>query len=175
MPLSKKFRADYIEMINQALDAIPIEKPADFALVISELEKITHCANKGGAPEFDAQFNENMQSVYDYYVDVEMWVGSRNDDAEYRKIILDRVQAKIAEFKSLNEKQQYQYVTEQKTKAEKATQAKQVTHAGEPKRSQHVVHMQTEQQMLQDQQRRYQQEGRGASFFAEHPRYDAGI
>ena len=46
MPLSSKLRADYIEMINQALDAIPMEKPADFRLAANELEKIINCPNR---------------------------------------------------------------------------------------------------------------------------------
>ena len=47
MPLSSKLRAEYIELINQALDSIPMLKPADFGAAVRDLGKILASTSGG--------------------------------------------------------------------------------------------------------------------------------
>src|SRR3990167_174005 len=110
MPLSSKLRAEYVELINQALDTIPMLKPADFETAVCDLEKILARSTL----DFDPQLKEHMETVREYYMQPELYVAARTDDAEYQQIIKDRIQAKIIEFNSFTSTQKHQYVVDQK-------------------------------------------------------------
>src|SRR3990167_4907138 len=114
MPLSSKLRAEYVELINQALDTIPMLKPADFGTAVRDLEKILASTSGGGTLDFDPQLKESMETVHEYYIQPESYVAARTDDAEYQQIIKDRIQAKINEFNSFTSTQKHQYVVDQK-------------------------------------------------------------
>jgi len=132
MTLSSKLRAEYVELINQALDTIPMLKSADFRTAVVNLKKIISSAS--GAIDFDPEFKESMDMVYEYLHQPELYIAARADDAEYQQIIKDRIQAKINEFNSFSPAQKYQYVMNQKEMRDRVAKNQKIMASGEQKR-----------------------------------------
>lgn len=161
MPLSNLDRANYVESINQALDSIRMLKPADFGTVVRDLKKILASTSVGDTPNFDPDFKEDMEGVYESYTMPKESVGltSDTDYSEYQQIIKDRIQAKINEFTLFSPEQKYQYVKNQEVARVQTKKYQKLIVDGEPKRADHATHMETEQQTLERAQQDFQLSG----------------
>lgn len=144
MPLSSKLRAEYAELINQALDAVPITKPSDFRTVAENLEKILSNERGGVEPNFDPNFKVFMETILEYLNQPEMFVLLPSDYAEYQQIIKNRIQAKITEFNSFTPAQQHGYVRNQQQFRERASSHQETMAAGESRREANEATMEAE-------------------------------
>lgn len=69
MPLSSKLRAEYVELINQALDAIPMLKPTDFRTAVVDLQKILgRSASEEGGSDFNPPFKNDIATAENFRV-----------------------------------------------------------------------------------------------------------
>lgn len=127
MPLTSELRADYIELINQQLDSIPIDTLEDFELVQRALSNITPpepsymtrfitffsrnpTRINVAVPE---KYQERMDYIKSFLEEPESYVQNRADDNEYKHIIRNRIAAKIHELQTLSEPQKQAYIQAQ--------------------------------------------------------------
>ena len=92
MTMTSKLRADYIEMINSALDEISINTFEDFDAIISCLNSIIN-QQVGHVTRQDLE--EAKESIAEYLNSPESFVRNSEDYAEYQQIVRDRINAKI--------------------------------------------------------------------------------
>lgn len=119
MPFSTKEKADYVEMINEELDSIPVEHPNEFKLIAEELQKMISWSIIGAlksrffSPQKPAlpQASEKQLNYVRYCLNTpQEFVKSSKDYAEYHQIITKRITAKINEFQSLDDKTMHDYL-----------------------------------------------------------------
>lgn len=146
-PLSNRHRAEYIEMINAALDAIPMEQASDFTVAATELEKIVNAVEAKNKPNFQAKSKEYFEALYEFFIHPEDYAKPEHQ-RESMEIILNRIRARIKEFRTLTTEQQTHYITDQKNKKEIVKQNHQIMLASESKRPQHIKHVESEETML---------------------------
>lgn len=145
-----RVRADYEDMINAALDAIPMLQLTDFETVIIDLQKILANA-EGDAANFNSKLKDSIETVYEYYIRPEDYAEPACH-TEYQQIIKDRIQAKINEFKSFTEAQKNQYTADQKAGRVQAVQDQAKITAAESRRPD-IKGVMTDEEMLQAIQR----------------------
>src|SRR3990167_1517422 len=143
-----RVRADYEDMINAALNAIPMKQESDFRTAVNDLEKILRVTIDGGTPDFDPALKASMETVYEYITLSELFVEDAANYFEYQEIIAIQIHTRIARFNSLSREEKNRYIVNQKTMHEKATQHKATAVAGESKRAEHATHMSTEEEVL---------------------------
>ena len=107
MPLSSKLKADYVELINDRLDKIPIESIEEFNVVIQSLQNIISPVSGFRAHE---KYRDRMFVINDYLKTPEDYVEFEDDFAEYQQIVQDRIAQKIAELQALNNAQKNAYI-----------------------------------------------------------------
>ncbi|KTC78433.1 hypothetical protein [Legionella cincinnatiensis] len=124
MPFSTKLIADYVEMINGELDHIPVRQPAQFKFIVEELQDmiswsfsrtLKNCFFKA-PPKPDLPYATKEQLNYISYClnNPQDFVKSAADYAEYKKILTQRITAKINEFQSMDTKAKWEYIQFQK-------------------------------------------------------------
>lgn len=84
MTLTNKLRADYAELINHTLDAIPFEELTDFEFVQSALANIL---TPNIAYQVPIKYQERIMAISDYLTSPELYVRKAENYAEYRDII----------------------------------------------------------------------------------------
>ena len=107
MPLSSKFKADYVEFINDQLDKIPIESIEEFNVVIQSLQNIISPISGFKVNE---KYKDRMFIIKDYLNSPEDYVESEDDFDEYQQIIKDRIEKKTTELQTLNNSQRNAYI-----------------------------------------------------------------
>lgn len=158
MGFSSKLKADYIELINKELDSLPIINVNDFKTISEELNKILQYSNNKEGIIFIPVYKDWLDSIFIYLSQPELFVQSANDFAEFRQIIIDRIQAKIIEFQNYTEAQKELYIKSQTSIKDIAVRNQQSISEYQSKRESHSQHLQTEHEMLLEMQEEFQQE-----------------
>lgn len=96
MPLSTRYNV----MINDALNAIPIQQPEDFALIIKELRKIL----SGRPNSFNQKFKNQIETLYEFLSEADLYVKPA-EIKRYRALVRAVIQQKIDAFKLLTGEQ----------------------------------------------------------------------
>lgn len=143
-----RVRADYEDMINAALDAIPMEQQSDFRTAVHDLEKILKMTTGGGTLDFDSALKASMETVYEYYAQPELFVEQAANYSEYQKIIADQIHTRIDKFNSFSAAEKNQYVMNQKAMREQAARDQATVAAGEPRRAQRAMQLLSEEELL---------------------------
>lgn len=146
-----RVRADYEEMADEALNAIPIRNPNDFTIAIDCLNKILSIDPKNLSSEFHAEspeFNEAMKTVVENLTQPEMYVEQRENNEEYFEIIKSQIRKKIAHFSEMSDERKNDYIAKQNAKRIKTEKDKNTACAGESRRATHMQHMLTERETL---------------------------
>lgn len=118
MPFSSKLIAEYVELINNELDKIPINNVEDFTLISAALNNIPHPANSTLRSTIAGLFysynitnslKEAIAGVVELLNNPDSYVQDASNYAEFQNIIYTRITQKISEFQnmSLVEKQRY--------------------------------------------------------------------
>lgn len=137
MTLSNKLIADYVEMINEALDKIPITKNEEFELTAQELQHLItppisarkdcvfalfNCFFKTppneNLPLLPTRSNSNLsreaqsqiEYVRYYLENPREFVALKQHYVPYQEILKKRIAAKIIELKSFNEEEKERYI-----------------------------------------------------------------
>ena len=111
MAFSEKIRADYIELINEKLDGIPVEKFEDFDAIKNLLNSIL-TPNDDHITRQDLE--ESKDSINFLLNNPNEYVERQEDYDEYNMIIKNRILAKIAEFCDMSDQQKQDYMFHQK-------------------------------------------------------------
>jgi hypothetical protein len=118
MSLSNKLVADYIELINQKLDFIPIFNIEDFNFVIDKLTLILDNPNQH--IENPNHIELRLINLLECYHEPEQYVQNEEDFDEFQEIIKSRIRGKISEFQAFDEHQKQQYIDAQNQQRLKA-------------------------------------------------------
>ena len=105
-----RVRADYEDMINAALNAIPMKQESDFRTAVNDLEKILRVTIDGGTPDFDPALKASMETVYEYITLSELFVEDAANYFEYQEIIAIQIHTRIARFNSLSREEKNRYI-----------------------------------------------------------------
>ena len=110
-PMSPKYRADYIEAINEPLDKIPIKRLEDFTDAEHMLANMLHSDKNAIIPE---QWHDRAKDIQERLNSPEEYAKPEHHD-EYRQINRQRIAAKITEFKTMSESDKLAYIQNQQT------------------------------------------------------------
>ncbi|MDR3503286.1 MAG: hypothetical protein P4L79_11980 [Legionella sp.] len=126
MSFDNKLIADYTELINEELDNIAINTIEEYGLISSALQRLLppepglwnfllrHLGNflfPTPPPTPLPEYIEERVSMVKYYLDSpEDYVALPEDYAEYKRILVQRINAKISEFASLDAVQKENYM-----------------------------------------------------------------
>lgn len=120
MPFSTKLIADYVEMINGELERIPVEQPAEFKFITEELQDMISWSFLKGLrncfftspskPDLPHATQEQLNYISYCLNTPQDFVKSSADYAEYKKILTQRITAKINEFQSMDRKAKWEYI-----------------------------------------------------------------
>lgn len=149
MALSKKLKADYVELINEKLDHISIRMIEEFDLINEALMHVVTPQTDYLIPE--AQ-REQIMDISDLLNSPEEYVASEDDYAEYQQIIRDRIHAKVLEFQSLSDAQKLAYMKALSERELKAIQFQQQIAGRQAPQPGSDAHTMTEEQWLAEQQ-----------------------
>lgn len=130
MPLSTR----YIVMINDALDAIPINEMADFELAATELKKIISSPEETLA--FDPRFKDSMESIHEFFDPIYKYV-KPHEQAEFCELLKKQIQIRIEKLRNFTEEQKQEKITERKEDGARRSGNQQKIAAFEPKRAEH--------------------------------------
>ena len=167
MTLTNKLKADYVELINNQLDHIPIASVEEFDLIKEALSNINNPIEGYSVPE---ALRERIFDVTDLLNSPEDYVESEQDYAEYQQIMRDRINAKVVELQSSSEEQKLAYIqAHQKRETAAAQYQKQIAGhpAPQPGSDAHTV---SEREMFLQQQRQFEEEGGPRALVAAVPR-----
>ncbi|KTD63797.1 hypothetical protein Lsan_1230 [Legionella santicrucis] len=124
MPFSTKLVADYVEMINGELDHIPVAQPAEFKFIAEELhdmiswsfsKAIRNCFFRASPKPTLPHATKEQPNYISYCLNnPQDFVKLAADYAEYKKILIQRITAKINEFQSMDTKEKWKYIQFQK-------------------------------------------------------------
>lgn len=171
-PLSNRRRAEYIDMINIALDSIPIEQSSDFNTAAAELEKIVNAVEAKNKPRFQTTTKEYFEAIHEFFTHAEDYAKPEYRQ-EYLEILLNRIRARITEFRTLTAEQQTHYTTDQKNKKEITKQNHHIMASNESKRAEHIKHVESEETMLHRMQEEFNLAPIRATIRAELPEREA--
>lgn len=146
MAMTSKLRADYIEMINSALDEISINTVEDFDAIISCLNSII---NPQVVHVTRQDLEEAKESIAEYLNSPESFVRNSEDYAEYQQIVRDRINAKINEFAQMSQAQKQAYIAEQQHKRTVTEHQHQEFRVRTPPAPGSEAHVMSVQQMFQ--------------------------
>ncbi|KTD44275.1 hypothetical protein [Legionella parisiensis] len=124
MTFSSKLRADYVELINEELDRIPVVGIEEFNLIAEELQilitppfilalKGFFSCNPKKSTLTEAAQNQIAYIHYCYNTPKD-FVTNTKDYSEYQQILKERISAKITEFQKFTEKEKNAYITFQR-------------------------------------------------------------
>jgi hypothetical protein len=128
MGFSTKLKADCVELINEELDSIPIDRLEEFDLIARELQDIISppsfisslrcffCPAPKKKSPLSAAAQEQLGYVRFCFDNPQEYVKLKADYAEYQQIIKDRITAKIAEFQTFNASEKRAYIQFQEEK-----------------------------------------------------------
>lgn len=145
--LSQQLRTDYIEMINDALDAIRVRRYRHFNTLTDSLNQLLH-HNYATLCQVNYAFPEDISTVAEYLQHPEMYLTNIEQREEYMAILTQRIQAKIRELESMNLKERFAYIRAQEDKEQKQAAIKNYVASNEHKRPVHQSYMQTEEEVL---------------------------
>ncbi len=147
MPLSSKLKADYIELINDQLDKIPIESIEEFNVVIQSLQNII-----SPIPDFKVheKYKDRMFIIKDYLNSAEDYVELEDDFVEYQQIIKDRIVQKTAELQTLTNAQRNAYIQNYREGRETAAINQQIMAEHLPPEPGSDAHVLSEEEWLAD-------------------------
>lgn len=155
MALSSKLKADYVELINQKLDHMPILSIEEFDLVSAALSYIVTPLTGYTIPE---ALQERIFDISELIYSPESYVESESDFAEYKTIIRDRIVAKKDELLSFSDEQKLTYIqTYQERGAAAAQYQEQIVGRQAPALGSDA-HTIPEEEWLMQAQRQFQQE-----------------
>ena len=160
VPFSSKLIADYVEMINQALDTIAIKSDCDIANVVDALMLITlEKPILKAISTLNEDLRESLESIAEFYHSPDMYVRDPKDYDAYQKILADRIIAKIETLKDMSLQDVSHYIqqreaTRQSTQGNHALISAAV--APEPGSDAHTI---SEEAMLYEYQREYNEGG----------------
>lgn len=123
MSFSSKLKADYVQLINEELDSIPVNQAEQFNLVAQELQNIITSdlillVKSFFCPQINlpAPIQEQLNEIRYIYNNPKDYVASVADYPEYKQILKGRITAKISEFRSFTEKEKQNYIQFQNEK-----------------------------------------------------------
>lgn len=111
MPFSSKLTTDYIELINHALDFLPIQNIEEFSLLIIALENII-------TPKPDCFCAHLTESIEEILNNPDSYVQDESNYIEFQNIIKSRIIQTINSFKKLSNLQKQIYIDNQKKEKE---------------------------------------------------------
>lgn len=136
MPLTTKLIADYIELINHQLDNLLIETIDDFESVREALNHIIPPPAPRYLTRFVRSFSRNLnQTTYvvpekyqesmdyikSFLEEPENYVQDRANYNQYKRIIRERIAAKIKELQNLSEPRKQAYIQAQSARRAQVT------------------------------------------------------
>ena len=153
--MTPKLIGQYVELANKYLDHIPVENTSDFEVIAEALKSITDSHQSHIIPE---TLKGRITDISDLLENPDLYVEKQAHYQEFKNIILSRVAAKIHEFAQLTPKEKATYIANQ-------SQIKQESKQNHDNMAQHQApainseaHTISEQEMLAEQQRRFQAE-----------------
>jgi len=153
MPLTNKLTADYAELVNAALDNLPVQITADFASITEALRAVL---NPDEAYNITSELQEAMNGLTEYLASPEMYVEKADDYVEYQQIVRTRITSKIDEFESFNDTEKQDYISEQEERKAQAAQNQELIEQYEPSPESRVL---GHHEWLEEAQQRFQLEG----------------
>jgi hypothetical protein len=174
MTSSSKIEADYVELINEALDQISIDSVADFAVVQCALQ---HISTPHSNYEIPTQYQERINAIREYLESPELYVQNKEDYAEFKELIKARIVSKISELESMDQNQKLSYIDAQAKRKSATTENQKImskSKAPKPGDAAHVLSEEERHIEIQSSRREHQAYGRqarsstpGTLFFAE--------
>ena len=122
MPLTTKQIAEYVELINNALDNIPVENKRDFIPIWEGLQDIVQF-NENRTTKNEA-IQEHLSGITDILNEPALGYAPPEIFPEFQDIIRQRIAAKIQELQEMTRSQQARYMRKQKQKTAKTKLAK---------------------------------------------------
>jgi hypothetical protein len=132
MGLTTKLQADYVELINGELDNIPINDIKEFHLIAQELQNIItppplfsslrcfFCPTSKKESLFSTAAQDQLDYIRFCLENPQSYVKLKDDYAEYKQILKDRISAKIAEFRGFSFAEKMSYIEFQEEKHKEA-------------------------------------------------------
>lgn len=173
MPFPSKLTAEYVELINNELDKIPINNIEDFSFIVTALNSIPRPDNNtlrsptGLFYTYNTPhpLNEAIAGVIEILNNPDSYVQDKNNYDEFQILIYSRITQKISEFQnmSLIEKQEY-IQNQQSMRLEAETSSRQAAAIAQARQRQpqpfeHTTGAQeTEEEFLARRQREFQNE-----------------
>jgi hypothetical protein len=154
--MTPKLIADYVELANKYLDQIPVEKTSDFEVITEALKTITENKPVSSLPE---TLKGRISEIKDIIDNPDIYVAKKENYQEFKNIILNRVAGKIKEFSLLKPEEKEAYIANQAMAGNQRQQNQNVMSQYKPPSEDSEKHTISEQQMLEEQQRQYQDEG----------------
>lgn len=105
-PLPSSLRAEYIEMINQHLEKLPLEEVDDFANIKKVLKSFLKSHE---IPNCPVQLKDRLISIKSMIDEPELYAAPQHQN-EFKQIIDDRIAQKIKELKTLTPEQKRQHL-----------------------------------------------------------------
>lgn len=105
-----KLQADYVELVNEYLDRIPIQSMDDFSTVGLGLQSIL---SQRDNPTLPAHVAARIYSITEIVHHPEMYVQDPAYYATFRQLVLVRVAAKIHELNALSQREKERYIADQ--------------------------------------------------------------
>lgn len=118
MRLTSRLIADYTELANHQLDAIPIRTEEDFLAVREALLSITEPSEKHTVPD---SLRDRVKSLQEMINSPELYVQDEENYPEFQNIMLLRIAAKIREIDTLTPHARSNYIQSQEGMREEAS------------------------------------------------------
>lgn len=150
--LSTKLQAEYADLVNQYLDHIPIASVNEFSTVADALGTITDPKTSRTVPN---GLKERISSIQELLDQPELYVENKKDYAAYRKVILDRVAAKVRELSSMTLAEKERYMAEGHERKERTAHFQNITVSARPPAPNSEAHTISDEQWLAEEQARF--------------------
>ncbi len=123
MALSNKLIADYVELINQTLDSIPIESLEGFDLLKTALKESLPKPSRFWNVFFTPKvapvtevYQSSIQYIQGFFTSPEDYVQNPADYRAFKEIIQSRIEAKIKALENLSTAEKETYIAAQKAR-----------------------------------------------------------
>lgn len=155
----RKIKADYIEMVNDLLDKIPLSTVEDYAATIQQLNSLLVLSH------IDThQIAEPIKAIAEVLADPDMYVPV-DQIPSFVRLIKKRIIAKIKAFEAMSLPEKIKYIDAQKTlKSESQASSERAHELGEAHRATRLIShttgvAETEEEWLLRMQQEFQQTG----------------
>ncbi len=155
MSLTTKLHADYVELINAKLDALPASSVEDFDTITTILKGFLE--PKSEIPNMPADLKERIISFQEMYEQPEMYAAPEHQGS-FRDIIVCQVKKKINEIEHLSKEEKLLFIEQQKIKRAQAEKVKAEMATHTPPAPGSEAHVVSDTAWLLELQQRFQQE-----------------